>query len=84
MAGDAPGSEARARAVDGAAGHTHAELGGGGGRRTLRIAARYADAWNVWGRPEFLARKGAVLDAHCAAVGRDPAALAARGCLVPP
>ena len=33
---------------------------------------QYADACNVFGRPEAIARKYAILDAHCAAVGRDP------------
>ncbi|HKJ25710.1 MAG TPA: TIGR03560 family F420-dependent LLM class oxidoreductase [Myxococcota bacterium] len=50
-------------------------VGGGGERRTLRIAARFADGWNVWGRPELLRHKGAVLDARCGEVGRDPAAI---------
>jgi F420-dependent oxidoreductase-like protein len=48
-------------------------VGGGGERVTLRIAARFADEWNTWGTPEVLEHKGAVLDRHCAAVGRDPA-----------
>ena len=48
-------------------------IGGGGERRTLRVAARYANAWNVWGSPATLARKGAVLERHCADIGRDPA-----------
>ena len=48
-------------------------VGGGGERRTLRIAARYADEWNIWGTPELLAQKGAVLDRHCETIGRDPA-----------
>ena len=47
-------------------------IGGGGEKVTLRITAKYADAWNVWGDPEMLAAKGAILDQHCAAVGRDP------------
>jgi F420-dependent oxidoreductase-like protein len=47
-------------------------VGGGGERRTLRIAARWADEWNVWGTPELLRHKGTVLDAHCEAIGRDP------------
>jgi F420-dependent oxidoreductase-like protein len=47
-------------------------IGGGGERVTLRIAARHADHWNVWGGPATLARKGRLLDEHCAAVGRDP------------
>ena len=48
-------------------------IGGGGERRTLRIAARYADHWNAWTTPELLAHKVSVLRAHCEQVGRDPA-----------
>jgi F420-dependent oxidoreductase-like protein len=48
-------------------------IGGGGERRTLRIAARYADQWNTWSTPELLAHKLAVLRAHCEQAGRDPA-----------
>ena len=51
-------------------------IGGGGERVTLRIAARYADAWNVAGTPAVLARKLALLDRHCAALGRNPAEIA--------
>jgi F420-dependent oxidoreductase-like protein len=51
--------------------HPELMVGGGGERVTLRIVAKHADHWNVWGGPKVLARKGAVLDAHCAAVGRD-------------
>jgi alkanesulfonate monooxygenase SsuD/methylene tetrahydromethanopterin reductase-like flavin-dependent oxidoreductase (luciferase family) len=47
-------------------------IGGGGEKVTLRIAAQHADEWNVWGTPEVLAQKGAVLEQHCEAVGRDP------------
>src|SRR5437899_990627 len=39
---------------------------------TLRIVAKHADHWNVWGGPRVLAKKGAILDDHCTAVGRDP------------
>lgn len=52
--------------------HPELMIGGGGERLTLRIVAKHADHWNVWGGPQVLARKGAVLDEHCAAVGRDP------------
>lgn len=48
-------------------------IGGGGEKRTLRTAARFADEWNVWGTPELLVDKMKVLDAHCADIGRDPA-----------
>jgi F420-dependent oxidoreductase-like protein len=47
-------------------------VGGGGERKTLRLVAQYADACNVFGGPEAIARKYRILDAHCAAVGRDP------------
>jgi F420-dependent oxidoreductase-like protein len=53
--------------------HPELLIGGGGEKRTLRIAAKYADHWNVWGGPEILGRKGRILDEHCAVVGRDPA-----------
>ena len=49
-------------------------IGGGGERRTLRIAARYADGWNVpFMSPETFARKRDVLHERCAELGRDPA-----------
>ena len=47
-------------------------IGGGGEKVTLRIAARYADEWNIWGDVAMLKHKMAVLDRHCADVGRDP------------
>jgi alkanesulfonate monooxygenase SsuD/methylene tetrahydromethanopterin reductase-like flavin-dependent oxidoreductase (luciferase family)/predicted kinase len=47
-------------------------LGGGGERRTLRLAARYADAANVLGDLPTVRRKRDVLAAHCAEAGRDP------------
>jgi F420-dependent oxidoreductase-like protein len=47
-------------------------IGGGGEKRTLRIAAQYADQWNSWTTPDVLAHKLSVLRAHCADVGRDP------------
>lgn len=47
-------------------------IGGGGEKQTLRIAAKYANEWNVWGTPEVLQQKQAVLDDHCRAIGRDP------------
>ncbi|HUR48768.1 MAG TPA: LLM class F420-dependent oxidoreductase [Acidimicrobiales bacterium] len=47
-------------------------IGGGGEKRTMRIAARYADEWNVWGAPDRLRQKIEVLDRHCEDLGRDP------------
>src|SRR4029453_14759602 len=37
--------------------HPELLIGGGGEQRTLRIAAKYADHWNVWGGPETLRHK---------------------------
>jgi len=48
-------------------------IGGSGERKTLRLVAQYADACNIFGGPEELAHKLAVLRRHCDAVGRDPA-----------
>ena len=49
-------------------------IGGGGEKRTLKIAARYADGWNVpFVPPDEFARKRNVLLQHCETVGRDPA-----------
>jgi F420-dependent oxidoreductase-like protein len=49
-------------------------IGGSGEQLTLRVVARYADIWNyVTGPIEEFKRKNAVLDQHCAAVGRNPA-----------
>ncbi|MBM7785401.1 TIGR03560 family F420-dependent LLM class oxidoreductase [Tenggerimyces flavus] len=47
-------------------------LGGSGERRTLRLAARYADACNVFGNAETVRHKTEVLRAHCIDVDRDP------------
>ncbi|MEK7385927.1 MAG: LLM class F420-dependent oxidoreductase, partial [candidate division NC10 bacterium] len=55
--------------------HPELMIGGGGEKVTLRIVARHADHWNVWGGPETLARKGRILDGYCAAIGRDPKAI---------
>jgi F420-dependent oxidoreductase-like protein len=45
-------------------------IGGGGERKTLRLVAQYADACNIFGRPELLRKKLPILREHCAAVGR--------------
>lgn len=53
--------------------HVPLWIGGRGERRTLRIAARHADGWNVpyIGAEEF-AHKCGVLDEWCEKEGRDP------------
>ncbi len=48
-------------------------IGGGGEKVTLKITAKHADEWNVWGDPTILRQKMTILDAHCADVDRDPA-----------
>jgi alkanesulfonate monooxygenase SsuD/methylene tetrahydromethanopterin reductase-like flavin-dependent oxidoreductase (luciferase family) len=48
-------------------------IGGGGEKRTLRAAARYADGWNApYLGPEAWKKKSDVLDAWCERQGRDP------------
>jgi alkanesulfonate monooxygenase SsuD/methylene tetrahydromethanopterin reductase-like flavin-dependent oxidoreductase (luciferase family) len=46
-------------------------IGGGGEKKTLRLVAQYADASNLFGGPDQLVPKYAILAEHCAAVGRD-------------
>ena len=46
-----------------------------GEQKTLRIVAQHADMWNVFGTPETVARKDAILRQHCADVGRDPSSI---------
>ena len=45
-------------------------IGGGGEQKTLRLVAQYADACNVFGGPERIAHKYAVLREHCERLGR--------------
>ncbi len=48
-------------------------VGGSGERRTLKLVAQYADEWNGVGLTvEAYLAKRAVLERHCAEVGRDP------------
>src|SRR5258708_997273 len=51
-------------------------IGGSGEKLTLRIVAQYADIWNCVGSDlENFKQKSAILDSHCAAIGRDPQAI---------
>jgi F420-dependent oxidoreductase-like protein len=51
-------------------------IGGGGEKRTLKIAAKYADGWNVpFISAQAFARKNDILNQHCDTVGRDPSAI---------
>jgi F420-dependent oxidoreductase-like protein len=54
---------------------------GGGGDKTLRLVARYADACNLYPGPD-LADKLQVLRQHCAAEGRDYDAIE-KTCIMP-
>ncbi len=47
-------------------------IGGGGEKRTLKIAALYADHWNLpFASPDQFTAKKAVLAQHCESVGRS-------------
>jgi F420-dependent oxidoreductase-like protein len=46
-------------------------IAGGGEKKTLRLVAQYADACNVYGSPEVVKAKLAILKEHCNALGRD-------------
>ncbi|MEU6796093.1 LLM class flavin-dependent oxidoreductase [Nonomuraea wenchangensis] len=50
---------------------------GGRSSATLRVAAEHADLWNIPGGGDLagLAGRSALLDRHCAEIGRDPAAI---------
>jgi alkanesulfonate monooxygenase SsuD/methylene tetrahydromethanopterin reductase-like flavin-dependent oxidoreductase (luciferase family) len=52
-------------------------VGSGGSPRSYRLAARYADEYNISSAsdPESVSRIYADLDAACVAIGRDPATL---------
>jgi alkanesulfonate monooxygenase SsuD/methylene tetrahydromethanopterin reductase-like flavin-dependent oxidoreductase (luciferase family) len=47
-------------------------IGGSGEKKTLRMVAELADMCNIGGTAQVVAKKLAILDEHCAAVGRDP------------
>lgn len=54
--------------------HPPIVIGGGGEKRTLRVAARFAQHWNLAGAADLdvFRHKKDVLHGHCADVGRDP------------
>jgi len=56
-------------------------VGGSGPRRTLPLAARYADVWHAWGSPSSLREASARLDQLAAAGGRDPSVIMRAGSL---
>jgi len=54
-------------------------IGGSGPRRTLPLAARFADAWHSFGSPNSLRDASARLDRLAEEVGRDPASIMRAG-----
>ena len=50
-------------------------VGGSGPRKTLRTVALRADGWNTSGTVEEVRGKLAILEEHCAEVGRDPSTI---------
>lgn len=46
-------------------------IGASGEKRSMKIAARYADEWNCWSDPALMRGKLEVLQRHCDDVGRD-------------
>ncbi|CAN5615794.1 LLM class flavin-dependent oxidoreductase [soil metagenome] len=48
---------------------------GAKGDRMLGVVARHADEWNMWGLPDTIAERAAVLAQRCEAEGRDPATI---------
>jgi F420-dependent oxidoreductase-like protein len=51
--------------------HPPIMVAGSGEKKTLRLVAQYADACNVYGPPDTVGAKLAILRQHCAALGRD-------------
>ena len=56
-------------------------IGGTGPRRTLPLAARFADVWHSFGSPNSLREAGARLDQLAEEAGRDPSAILRAGSL---
>ncbi|MBM4268465.1 MAG: LLM class F420-dependent oxidoreductase [Deltaproteobacteria bacterium] len=53
--------------------HPPIMIGGAGEKVLLRLVARYAQMWNMGGSVDVIRQKSAVLDRHCADLGRNPA-----------
>src|SRR3954470_3016960 len=50
-------------------------IGGSGPKRTLPLAAKFADVWHTWGGPDQLSAMSHYLDDLTTRAGRDPAAI---------
>ena len=55
--------------------HPPVWIGGTGPKRTLPLAARFADTWHAFGTPESLRQSSASLDQLAEEAGRDPASI---------
>ena len=89
MTGERVSYEGRVLSLDGARlqpvpvqrPHPPLWVGGNGPRRTLPLAARYADVWHGFGTPNSLRDASARLDELATAADRDPAAILRAGSL---
>lgn len=61
--------------------HPPVWIGGSGPRRTLPIAARFADAWHSFGTPDSLREASARLDTLAVEAGREPGDILRAGSL---
>jgi F420-dependent oxidoreductase-like protein len=50
-------------------------IAGGGEKKTLRLVAQYANACNIFGPPDTVRAKLAILKEHCSALARDYASI---------
>jgi F420-dependent oxidoreductase-like protein len=50
-------------------------IGASGEKRTMPMAARYADVWHCFGPPKVLGPKSERISAHAEAAGRDPSTI---------
>ena len=56
-------------------------IGGTGPKRTIPLAARYADVWHAFGTPNSLKDTSTLLDELASRAGRDPSAILRAGSL---
>jgi F420-dependent oxidoreductase-like protein len=56
-------------------------VGGTGLRRTIPLAARFADVWHAFGTPNTLREASSLLDRRAEEAGRDPASILRAGSL---